>query len=115
MFTSPPFDRLRVLRPLCMHWNTYILLCDQKTYYVGLTSNLINREKSHKRKQNLATKRFSDIQLIFSEQFNTRHEAERREKQIKGWSVAKKRALISGNKELLIQLSKTRGCLRNEK
>lgn len=88
-------------------WSIYILLCDQKTYYVGLTSNLNQRIKYHKAKYNLAKKKFSDIELVYQEQYQTRREAETREKQLKGWSIAKKKALIEGNKELLVQLSKT--------
>jgi putative endonuclease len=96
--------------PNRMNWNTYILLCDQKTYYIGLTSNLENRIKSHKRKENTATKEFSDIRLVYQEKYETRKEAENREKQLKGWSIAKKKALISGNMQMLIDLSKPRAC-----
>lgn len=91
-----------------MPWFVYILFCDQKTYYVGLTSNLKQRIASHKAKYNLATKEFSDVQLVYSEQCVTRNEAEKREKQLKGWTVAKKKALITGNKQELIRLSKAR-------
>ena len=95
-----------------MPWFVYILLCDQKMYYIGLTHDLQQRVKSHKAKQNLATKEFSDLKLIYSEQYPTRFEAEKREKQLKGWTVAKKKALIEGNKELLIKLSKTRSIVQ---
>jgi putative endonuclease len=91
-----------------MFWNVYILLCNQKTYYIGLTSNIENRLKSHKAKFNIATKEFSDIQLVYTEQYKTRAEAEKREQQLKKWTFAKKKALVEGNKELLINLSKTR-------
>ncbi len=94
-----------------MPWHIYILLCDQKTYYVGLTSNLENRLMSHKLKRNLGTKRFSDIKLVYSENFETRNEAERRETQLKKWSAAKKKALIDGDMQLLIKLSKSRSLL----
>jgi len=90
-----------------MSWYTYILLCDQKTYYIGLTNNITNRLSSHKRRENIGTKEFSDIQLIYKEEYPTRKLAEKRENQIKGWSRAKKKALIEGNTELLIELSKT--------
>lgn len=63
---------------------------------------------SHKAKYNLATKKFSLVELVYSEQFQTRKLAEKREKQLKGWTFAKKKALIDGNKDLLIKLSKTR-------
>jgi putative endonuclease len=88
-------------------WFVYILLCDQKTYYIGLTSNIQNRFKSHKSRKNIATKKFSDLKLIYSEKYKTRIEAERRESQIKKWSRAKKKALIEGKIEILRELSKS--------
>lgn len=91
-----------------MPWFVYILFCDQKTYYVGLTHNLKQRYASHQAKENIATKKFSDIKMIYHEQFITRTKAEKREQQLKGWSFAKKKALIQGNLELLKQLSKFR-------
>ncbi|HMS22581.1 MAG TPA: GIY-YIG nuclease family protein [Candidatus Levybacteria bacterium] len=91
-----------------MPWYVYILFCDKKTYYVGLTHNVAQRLKSHTSKQNIGTKEFSYIELVFTEEHLTRKDAEKREKQIKGWTVAKKRALLEGNLELLKQLSKSR-------
>ena len=88
-------------------WYVYILLCDQKTYYIGLTSDVNKRLKSHKAKQNIATKEFSEIEVVYAEKYITRKEAERREIQIKKWSRAKKKALIEGNLELLKKLSKS--------
>lgn len=96
-----------------MSWFVYILLCDQKTYYIGITHNLEQRLKSHKLKQNIATKEFSDLRLVYKEEHLIRHNAERRERQLKGWTFAKKKALIEGNKDLLIKLSKTRSLLKN--
>jgi putative endonuclease len=90
-----------------MPWFVYILLCDKKTYYVGLTGNPTQRLKSHKAKLNIATKEFSDIHMVYAEKHRTRKEAERREKQLKGWSRAKKKALTEGNLSLLVHLSKT--------
>lgn len=90
-------------------WFLYILFCDRKTFYVGMTDNLERRIYQHKQKQSLFTKKFSTIELTYFEQYLTRKEAEKREKQIKGWSIAKKKALIQGNKELLIKLSKATG------
>ena len=98
-----------------MPWAIYILLCDQKTYYVGLSSDVNERFISHKLKQNLATKEFSDLKLVYTESYPTRKEAEQRERQLKGWSVAKKKALIAGDKDLLIKLSKTRSMLKNDR
>lgn len=90
-----------------MSWYTYILLCDGETYYVGITGNLDNRIKSHKFGHNIGTKRFSDVKLVYYETYNTRKNAENRERQIKRWKRTKKKALIDGNMDLLKKLSKS--------
>ncbi|MBI4160248.1 GIY-YIG nuclease family protein [Candidatus Wolfebacteria bacterium] len=92
-----------------MAWFVYILLCDQKTFYTGMTNNIGNRLIQHTQRQSSSTKKFSDIKLVHTEKYFKFSDAESREKQIKGWSVAKKKALISGNKHLLLKLSKSRG------
>lgn len=90
-----------------MEWFVYILLCDEKTYYVGLTSNIKQRLDSHRSCYNIGTKRFSHVKLVYSETHPSRAEGEKREKQIKGWTHAKKRALVEGNIHVLKQLSKS--------
>ncbi len=74
-----------------------------------MTDNLERRVLQHKNKYSTFTKKFSHIEPVYSEKFFTRNEAENREKQLKGWSVAKKKALIAGDKELLVKLSKSTG------
>ncbi len=88
-------------------WFVYILLCDQKTYHVGLTSNIKDRLRSYRAKENIATKKFSNLEILFTEKYKNRREAELREVQIKKWSRAKKRALIEGDIEFLKKLSKS--------
>ena len=85
----------------------YILLCDQKTYYVGVTSDIKKRLFEHQNKLSIFTKQFSDIKLLYSEKYPTLTNARRREKQLKGWSHAKKKAIIENNKTLLANLSKS--------
>jgi len=80
---------------------------------VGLTHDSKQRLASHRAKRNIGTKEFSDIQLIYHENYNTRHEAESREKQIKGWSVAKKKALILGDFSELVRLSRNHELVKN--
>lgn len=76
-------------------------------YYTGMTDNLERRFFQHKNKQSKFTSKFNSVELVYTENLHTRNLAEKREKQIKGWSKAKKKALIDGNKDLLIQLSKS--------
>lgn len=48
------------------------------------------------------------VKLVFTEEFPEAKHAFLREKQIKGWSRAKKEALIKGNFEQLKHLSKSK-------
>lgn len=77
-------------------WYVYILLCDQKTFYIGISPDIVNRYKQHKFGQSFFTKKFSDIKLIYAENYPHKDEAVKREQQLKGWSHAKKQMLIDG-------------------
>ena len=80
----------------------YILECSDQSFYVGSTNNLIVRFDQHQRGEGANhTKARLPVKLIYSEEFEKVSEAFRREKQIQGWSRAKKIALIEKNvKEL---------------
>ena len=77
-------------------WFVYMLLCDQKTFYIGISDDLRNRFIQHKNKLNISTKKYSDLRLVYSEKYETKYEAAKREKQLKGWSHVKKQMLIDG-------------------
>lgn len=93
----------------------YILRCANGQYYVGSTDNLALRLREHKTGTDgaLFSKAHRPVTLVYTQEFATREEAYAREKQIKGWSHAKKDALISGDYNRLSQLSKTHGTSRN--
>src|SRR3989344_3616261 len=74
-----------------MRYFLYILLCDQKTYYVGVTQNLVKRKQEHKERQSFFTKKFSDIKLAYYEEFLSLTLARRREKQKKKKKKKKKK------------------------
>ena len=73
-----------------------MLLCDQKTFYIGITSDPKLRLLQHRSKESLATKEFSDLEIVYCEKYLNKYEAAKREKQLKGWSHAKKQMLIDG-------------------
>lgn len=77
-------------------WFVYLLLCDQKTFYTGITDDLNARITQHKNKKSFFTKKFSDIELVYCERYSSKYLAAKREKQIKGWNQAKKKMLIDG-------------------
>lgn len=73
-----------------------MLLCGQKTFYVGITDNPAERLTEHKNKKSFFTKKFSDIKFVYCENYPNKRGAALRERQIKGWSRAKKQMLIEG-------------------
>ena len=86
---------------------TYILLCANGTYYVGSTTNLEQRLKQHNAGHGCGfTKAHRPFTLVYTEEYETYQAAFKRERQLHGWSHAKKEALIKGDIELLKQLSK---------
>ncbi|MFH1162168.1 MAG: GIY-YIG nuclease family protein [Candidatus Jorgensenbacteria bacterium] len=77
-------------------WYLYMLLCNQKTFYVGISDNPKERLFEHKNKQSFYTKKFSDIDFVYCEWWPNKQQAALREKQIKGWSHVKKQMLVDG-------------------
>jgi putative endonuclease len=85
----------------------YILRSTDNNLYIGQTNDINRRtteHNSHSTKSAKFTKEHELFSLVYQEQFYTRLESMRREKQLKGWTRAKKEALISGNLELLKKL-----------
>jgi len=86
----------------------YILKCCDRSYYIGVTSDLKKRLKTHNTGKGADwTARRLPVELIYEEQHDTKSKALKREKQLKGWSRTKKEALINGELELLRKLSKS--------
>lgn len=73
----------------------YILTNNTRTLYVGITSDLARRILEHREMRIPGfTARYKITQLICYEEYATAWQAIEREKQIKGWTRAKKIALI---------------------
>ena len=91
---------------------TYILQVNNGQYYVGSTDNLELRLAQHQSGNGAQfTKAHLPVKLVYYEEFDRIDEAFKREKQLQGWSRAKKEALINGDIEELKLLSKSnRGC-----
>jgi putative endonuclease len=86
-------------------WTVYILQCDRAFFYVGITEDINKRLLQHKSGHSSHTSRYSNIDLVYTEKQDSRMHAEKREKQLKGWSRAKKKALIMNDIDLLKKLS----------
>ena len=79
-----------------MQFWTYMLRCADDSYYVGHTDDLEKRLAQHQdgSLRGYTAKR-RPVTLIYAEVFDSRDEAFLRERQLKGWSRAKKAALAS--------------------
>ena len=76
----------------------YMLRCSGGSYCVGHTNDLEHRLAAHERGSIEGyTLSRRPVDLVFNDQFSTRQEAFHRERRIKGWSRAKKEALIKGD------------------
>lgn len=90
-----------------MAFYCYILRCADGMYYCGHTESLEKRISEH---QTGLIKGFTSrklpVKLLWSEKFPTRVEALEAERRIKGWSRAKKEALIRGDWAAIQRLAK---------
>ena len=93
----------------------YILKCSDGSYYTGVTNDIQRRLYEHQEGliEDCFTHDKRPVELSFTEEYHDVNEAIGREKQIKGWSRKKKEALINGDFEKLIELSKGRAPSRH--
>ena len=90
-----------------MDFYTYMLRCSDGHYYVGHTDDLDARIAQHQAGTVPGyTEKRRPVTLVWSERFPERDQAFAAERQIKGWSRAKKEALIRGDWEALPLLAK---------
>ncbi len=90
-----------------MPFYVYFLRDNDNNLYIGQTNNLQSREKQQLAKKSKASKFITDgkeFKLVYFEKYPTRKEVMNREKQLKGWTRAKKEALIKGDLKLLKKL-----------
>ncbi|MEQ1725935.1 MAG: GIY-YIG nuclease family protein [Sphingopyxis sp.] len=92
-----------------MSFWAYMLHCRGGAFYVGHTDNLEQRMAQH---ESGAIAGFTadhlPVKLVWSQEFEVRDDAKSAEKQIKGWSRAKKMALIRGDWDLISALAKSK-------
>ncbi len=74
-----------------MHFVYILYSVSRQKFYIGYTTNLVNRIIKHNSKHKAFTDGIKDWEIVFTDQFETKEEAISREKQIKGW---KSRQLI---------------------
>jgi putative endonuclease len=87
----------------------YMLRCRDKSYYVGSTSHSDVTTRVHEHNDGLHIGSFTStrrpVVLVWSKHFEDLADAHETERRIKGWSRAKKEALIAGDETHLLTLS----------
>ena len=90
-----------------MPFFAYMLRCADNSYYTGHTDDLVVRVAQHgEGSLSGYTAKRRPVELVWSESFPTRDEAFAAERRIKGWSRAKKEALIAGDWERIRKLAR---------
>ena len=93
-----------------MSFWAYILHCRGGAFYVGHTDDLERRIAQH---ETGAIKGFTadrlPVKLVWSQEFSTRYEAKEAERRLKGWSRAKKMALIRDDWERISEFARSKG------
>jgi len=93
----------------------YILRCADLSHYVGSTSTLEVRLAGHRSGEGSAyTASRLPVAVVYTQEFATVYETFLAERQVKGWSRAKKEALIRGDFAALPELSPSRSRPRAE-
>jgi predicted GIY-YIG superfamily endonuclease len=97
-----------------MAFHAYILRCSDGSYYAGHTDDIEIRFAQHQAGAlgGYTSKRLPVV-LVWSDIFTTRDDAFAAERKIKGWSRAKKEALIAGDWDLISQLAHGRSGRRD--
>ena len=91
-----------------MPYAIYILKCADGSYYTGLTKDLEARIREHRMGAHPESYTFSrrPVEMVWSEIAQSYPEAFQWEHKIKGWSRAKKEALIRGDIEGIHEIVK---------
>jgi putative endonuclease len=85
----------------------YILECADNSFYIGVTNNVGRRFIEHQSGVHESSYTFSrrPLKLVYCKQFRSPVKAIDYEKQLKGWSKAKKLALIGNDFKSLHELA----------
>ncbi len=93
------------------NYYVYIVECSDGKYYTGVTNDVERRIWEHNTGYNINcfTYKRRPVVLKYDEHFTNINNAIAWEKQIKGWSRAKKEALFQRNWKLISELAKSKG------
>ena len=99
-----------------MNAHVYILLCSDGSYYVGSTRGSLDKRIAEHNAGTFDgyTAQRRPVRLVFSQDFDRITDAVATERQLKGWSRAKKEALIAGDFDTIQHLAKRRSNIKEQ-
>ncbi|MBD3379862.1 MAG: GIY-YIG nuclease family protein [Candidatus Omnitrophica bacterium] len=80
-------------------WHLYMIQCSDGTFYTGVTTDIARRIKEHNKadgKGSKYTRGRGPVKLVYKEEFLSKSEAFRREKEVKKLSRKTKISLFAG-------------------
>ncbi len=94
----------------------YIVRCADNSFYVGTTRDSLETRIAQHNAGSFRGYTFTrrPVALVYSQDFDRITDAIAAERQVKGWSRAKKQALIDGNFGMLQDLAKCRATLARQ-
>ena len=92
----------------------YMLRCSDSSYYCGQTDDIESRLQQHYAGEIGYTSTRKPVELVWQGEFENRESAIAFEQQIKGWSRAKKEALIAGDWDRIKELAKSKTSVHPE-
>ncbi len=86
----------------------YMVLCDDGSYYVGVSNDADRRAAEHNEGIDPHCYTFTrrPVRLVYTHRFNDVDDAIRAGKQIKGWSRKKKAALVRGDWNAIVAMAR---------
>lgn len=76
-------------------WFVYILLCQDGSYYIGITNNLEKRFNDHVSGKGASyTRSHKPVKIVYKEKFLTKSDALKREWQLKKLTRLQKESLV---------------------
>jgi putative endonuclease len=93
-----------------MNAHVYILRCGDGSYYIGSARGSLEARIAQHNAGHFGgyTKKRRPVTLVWSQEFDRITDAIAAERQVKGWTRAKKEALIAGDFESLHELARCR-------
>lgn len=90
------------------YYCVYILKCADSSYYTGVTNDVERRLAEHEEGYHPESYTYSrrPVELVYADYFTNPKQAIAFEKQVKGWTRAKKEALIAGDWNKIKTLAK---------